>query len=343
MKIRAFVVVVMLAILVILCAPVCAQNLKTPVTLSTMVDHWQTIEAALAAPPDAPFYHPVILNPRQPARGEKIVGWPQATFFEMDLPDRMGGHGFVKIEAGRKVICNEAGEPLYLEECGNRLYGGIPIPPQKGEPGPPGLQGPPGQSGTSGETGLQGPPGPPGQNAAPTVDSGYGGSEYYPTYPSSSDIPFFWDMSIGWGSCSSYGYHHGGGRGNRVSVVVINNNNNNNNRNYHHNTRQTQGIPPSGTTGPEIGGSSGNTGTGGSTGTPTSLRTTTSRQATTQQATTQQRTATTAPRQATTQRATTQQRTATTAPRQVQTQRATQRVGTQQHVAARSSSGGRRR
>lgn len=328
MRIRATFVVVVLAMLAILCAPVCAQNPKTPVTIS-MVDHWTNLEAALAAPPDAPFYYPVLLHPRQLEKGQVVQGLPQTCYLEMDLPDRMGGRGFVKIEAGRKITYSEVtGEPLYLTECGNLIYGGIPIPPQKGEKGDPGQKGDPGG---------QGPPGPPGQNAAPADYNGYGGG-YYPAYYPFA-LSFAWDWGIGWGTCFGYGYHHGGGHDR--GVVVVNN--------YSYSTTRTvrrvaqRGVPPGGTTGSEgggiiPGGNTGGTGAGGNTGTATSMRgTVISRQNTASRqvampratATTQQRVVV-APR-------------AATAVAQAQSQRVTQRAP-QQRVAARSSSsGGHRR
>lgn len=93
-----------------------------------VVDHWAARDGCLAAT-TAPFYKPSITRQRVLAPNEMVGGSPIGGCVEMDLPDRIGGRGWVRIEAGRRFVIDRAsGRLLRLEECQNDVYGFVPFP-----------------------------------------------------------------------------------------------------------------------------------------------------------------------------------------------------------------------
>jgi hypothetical protein len=141
--------------LLIICAPASAQT--------TLVDHWKTVDECLKAT-NAPFYYPTILSKKSLATGESGLGHPTGGCADMDLPDRLGNRGWVRIELGRKLIYGSRGEILRLEECDNKIHAFISFPPIQGLKGEVGLTGTQGIKGDVGPQGLQGLPGRDGLN-----------------------------------------------------------------------------------------------------------------------------------------------------------------------------------
>lgn len=125
--------------------------LGMPITAQTsMVDHWFSAEQTFAAT-SSPCYYPSIKRRQKLAENEVIRGLPSMSAVDMDLPDRMGGRGWVKIEAGRPFVYDRTnGQVLRLEECNNHVYSVVPFPPIQGLQGPPGPQGPMGPRGYDG-------------------------------------------------------------------------------------------------------------------------------------------------------------------------------------------------
>lgn len=124
-------------------------------------DHWQTSEACLAAT-DAPFYYPRIKKSKALGGKEVVVGLPKSACVLMDLPDRLGGRGWVRIEAGRAVVYNSAtGKYARLLECNNDIYDVVRMPLAAGLDGRNGERG---GIGPEGPQGPMGPPGPPGRD-----------------------------------------------------------------------------------------------------------------------------------------------------------------------------------
>ena len=121
--------------------------------LAQVVDHWPTAQEALAAT-SAPFYYPTILSQRKLAEGEVVWAIPSGGVFDMKLPDRAGGRGWVRIEAGRRFVFERStGQVLRLAECNNQVFGWEKFPPIKGLQGPVGPQGPQGPQGLPGQNG----------------------------------------------------------------------------------------------------------------------------------------------------------------------------------------------
>jgi len=152
-----------------------AQTTETTPPPALLVDHWSTVEECLAATP-APFYYPSIVSQRKLVKDEGIRGHPTGGCFEMDLPDRAGKKGFVRIEPGRRFVYNRSdGKVLRLAECNNNVHSETPFPPIQGAEGPRGLQGPEGPIGPQGLLGLQGPKGDKGDPGltGPKGDSGW--------------------------------------------------------------------------------------------------------------------------------------------------------------------------
>ncbi len=120
----------------------------------TMVDHWSTGEQCLAAT-SAPFYYPTILHKQALAQNEVRRGIPSGACVDMDLPDRMGGRGWVRIDEDREFVYNAfTGKIDRLYECNNHVYSIAPFPSIVGETGPQGLQGIPGPQGLQGIPGT---------------------------------------------------------------------------------------------------------------------------------------------------------------------------------------------
>ncbi len=147
--------------------------LPTSAQTVTVVDHWATLNECLMAQ-SAPFYYPTILTQKKLREGEVVRGHPTGGCIEMDLPDRMGGRGFVKIEPGRRFVYDaRTGKILRLAECNNAVYSETPFRPIWGIPGlrgPRGFRGVPGPTGPQGPMGPAGPPGPPGKDGRDGID-----------------------------------------------------------------------------------------------------------------------------------------------------------------------------
>lgn len=125
----------------------------TQLEAQRLVDHWATVEECLAAV-DAPFYYPSTRSNKKLGPNEVVRGVPHASCIEMDLPDRMGGRGYVKIEAGREGTYNsQTGKMMTLYACRNEVYKVVPIPLPRGHDGKPGPKG------DKGDVGPQGLPG----------------------------------------------------------------------------------------------------------------------------------------------------------------------------------------
>ena len=93
-----------------------------------LMDHWSTATECLAAE-TAPFYYPTLVKQRPLANNEIVNGHPTGGCFEMDLPDRMGGRGFVRIEKGREFVFDRTtGAVLRLAVSNNAVYSWKPFP-----------------------------------------------------------------------------------------------------------------------------------------------------------------------------------------------------------------------
>ena len=134
-----------------------------PVNAQQLVDHWSTASECTLAQ-DAPFYYPSVLKEQKLQKNEVVRGHSTGGCFEMDLPDRMGGRGWVKIEAGRRFVYDKTdGTVLRLAECNNIVHAVASI---VGEiTGPTGPQGPQGLKGEKGDKGEPGKDGAPGRDA----------------------------------------------------------------------------------------------------------------------------------------------------------------------------------
>lgn len=123
-----------------------------------VVNHWSTAEQCLAAK-DSPFYYPSVIKKKALGRGELVLGHPTGGCADMDLPDRLGDRGWVRIELGRKLVYGPDGVIRRLEECDNKIHAFVAFPlvaALRGEVGP---QGPMGPQGPEGPRGFQGEPG----------------------------------------------------------------------------------------------------------------------------------------------------------------------------------------
>ncbi|MBP6883946.1 MAG: hypothetical protein KBC06_01795 [Candidatus Pacebacteria bacterium] len=140
---------------------------------SALVDHWTT-EAECMRETSAPLYYPEILSRQALALNEVVRGHPTGGCFEMDLPDRLGGRGFVRIEAGRKFVYNRVtGKVLRLAECNNKVHSWTPFPrPRDGRDGINGTNGRDGRDGINGINGRDGrnyTPSPPASIKVPST------------------------------------------------------------------------------------------------------------------------------------------------------------------------------
>ena len=116
-----------------------------------VVDHWATAAECMAAK-GSPFYRPSILRKQALGPDEAVRGHPTGGCFDIDLPDRMGGRGFVRIEAGRPFVYNlRTSEVLKLAECNNDVHSWVPFePPRDGRDGRDGKDGRDGTNGLNG-------------------------------------------------------------------------------------------------------------------------------------------------------------------------------------------------
>ena len=131
--------------------------------VSAEVDHWGTKDECVAAV-TAPYYFPTIKNPKKLVDGKVKRGLPTPSCIKMDLPDRLGGKGWVRIGADREIFFDEkTGEADNLAECSNHIYEIVALPAPKGKKGD---KGDPGQNGQDGAKGAKGDPGPAGKDWA---------------------------------------------------------------------------------------------------------------------------------------------------------------------------------
>lgn len=99
-----------------------------------VVDHWWKAEECLAAT-NAPYYVPRVKNAKPPRGSEQVVGHRTGGCFEMELPQEDGGRGWVRLQAGTRVVVDiTTGKTLRLEECDNRIYNEVPFPTEKPAP-----------------------------------------------------------------------------------------------------------------------------------------------------------------------------------------------------------------
>lgn len=252
------------------------------------VDHWKTGDECLAAPVTAMNYFPTILSKQTPAKGEIAGGFPSPRCVKMDLPDRWGGIGWVRIGSDRKIIFDEkTGKPLRLAECNNKIYEVVALPAVAGTPGATGAPGP------QGPQGIPGPPGP----AGPAGRDGYDGRDasYDQEYEQPSQVPAFLGGVLGgivggyvnpnYGQQQQYrtgshrrvggGYRGGNYRHQRQYQPRQSHMRQHNVRPPHQPQPRFVGVPPGGRTGPAIniggtpppsGGGGGGRGPGGNTG-----------------------------------------------------------------------------
>lgn len=112
-------------------------------------DYWLNAAECTTVPAaTTPFYHPSILRKQVLGPNEIIRGHPTGGCFEMVLPDRLGGRGHVRIEAGRQFVYNRlTGQVLRLSECNNVVFSWVPFPSLTGRDG---------RDGTDGKDGLNG-------------------------------------------------------------------------------------------------------------------------------------------------------------------------------------------
>lgn len=73
---------------------------------------------------DAPFYYPAKPVKRfTRSENEIVLGTPTGACVDMELPEVLGGRGWVRIEAGRRLVYSRTtGKALRLEECDNEIY-----------------------------------------------------------------------------------------------------------------------------------------------------------------------------------------------------------------------------
>jgi hypothetical protein len=118
----------LIVFLVLFCAFANAQDLT---------DHWSSVDRCIAAK-DAPFYYPKIVHQQKMLADEKILGLSSDSCVKMDLPDRIIGGGFVRIEAGRKMVYStKTGAPIRLAECNNKVYEVVSLTPASTPPATP--------------------------------------------------------------------------------------------------------------------------------------------------------------------------------------------------------------
>jgi len=159
----------MLLLLVVLAIVAGLASAQTPTPI-TPVDHWSTSTECLAATA-APFYHPTVITKQKLRKNEVVWGHPTGGCFKMKLPDRLGGEGWVKVEAGREfvyeIVDNVRVILKRMKKCNNSVSAFVhfPLTPAPRD----GIDGQPGPAGPQGPAGLQGPPGPRGV-AAPLPD-----------------------------------------------------------------------------------------------------------------------------------------------------------------------------
>lgn len=138
-----------------------------------LVDHWTTSAECLVASRDAPYYYPTILHSQKLRADEVVYGIPTGGCVEMDLPDRIGKHGWVQVAADRPFVYDKkTGKILRMKECNNKAYAFVPFEPIKpvnGKDGVQGLPGPPGRDGRDSIDGKDGQPGHDGRNGTSYV------------------------------------------------------------------------------------------------------------------------------------------------------------------------------
>ncbi len=128
-------------------------------TAPAMVDHWSTAAECKAAV-DAPFYRPSILGRHTLSKTEIVRGVPLGGCADMDLPDRLGGRGWVRVAQNTDMVFDvNTAKVVRLAECMNVVHEYQPFDRLVGLTGPRGLQGIPGPQGIQGPKGDKGDPG----------------------------------------------------------------------------------------------------------------------------------------------------------------------------------------
>lgn len=125
------------------------------------VDHWSTPKECEDAE-SGPTYYPTLIHEQPLGSDEVTGGLPSPSCVDMNLPDRMGGRGWVRIGEDRKIIFDKnTGKPLRLAECNNTIFNVVALPAgvvvhgKDGEQGPKGDPGPAGRDGRDGYTPIK--------------------------------------------------------------------------------------------------------------------------------------------------------------------------------------------
>ena len=147
-----------------------------------VVDHWKIADECFAG---IGYYVPDITTNKKVAKGEIVMGHPTGGCFEITLSPAKGGRGFVRMEAGRRFVFEQAtGKILRLAECNNRVFGWVPFP------SPP-VPGQPGQNGRDGKDGEAGPAGRDGRDGKDAVTQGVPAAveQVAPTVVATTPVP----------------------------------------------------------------------------------------------------------------------------------------------------------
>lgn len=149
--------------IVVLILALCLGSIPAMAQTTPLLGYWKT-EAACMAAKNSPYYYPTVLSKKKMVPGEAIYGNPTGGCADMDLPDRLGGRGWVRIGPDRKLVYDlTTGKILRLEECDNKIYAWAPFPEPQGAPGRQGIAG---QNGKDGENGRDGADGNDGKGAS---------------------------------------------------------------------------------------------------------------------------------------------------------------------------------
>ena len=95
---------------------------------ASLVDSFSTSQECLAAI-SAPFYRPSLARKQELGSDEVVRGHPTGGCFELALPDRVRGRGWVRIEAGRPFVYNRTTHvAVRLAASNNHKYDEVPFP-----------------------------------------------------------------------------------------------------------------------------------------------------------------------------------------------------------------------
>ena len=90
-------------------------------------DNWLSAAECLAAE-TAPFYQPALVTRVAVGKNEVIKEHPTGGCFELDLPDRLNGRGFVRLEMGRRLVYDGTNNRiLRLAGSNNSVYSWVPF------------------------------------------------------------------------------------------------------------------------------------------------------------------------------------------------------------------------